>query len=276
MPEYGLAVCVPDDGRVIAGIRKSGRLSLYGQPHKLEKSGAVVTLVQVDGTVVLIARAGALVGPTRVRLVNGKWRDNGYKLKLTKISSGAGRPLGTQWYAIGQMRYFDPEGWTATVVGPLLQAKKKEHLNGNGGVPKQLSRVPFSGGVPGLPKDDPESKLVWEYVQWLRADAEFWQYNYPGRLRCDLFDTTRWRLLEAKVLSDRFTLRAAVGQLLDYKRFHPRSPSLGVLVGSKPSRSCIRYLADCKVTAVWQTRAGWFRDSTEGRAWSSARRRPRG
>jgi hypothetical protein len=174
MPKYGLAVCVPDDGRAIAGIRKSGRLSLYGQPLKLAKSGAVVALVQVDGTVVLTARASTLVGPLGVRLLSGQWRDRGY----------------------------------------------------------------------------------------------------PGRLCCDLFDLRRWRLLKAKVQSDRITLRTAVGQLLDYKRFHLRAPSLGVLVGSKPSSLCIRYLADCGITAVWQTRAGWFRDSTEERAWSSARRRP--
>jgi hypothetical protein len=131
----------------------------------------------------------------------------------------------------------------------------------------------FCGGIPGMPHNSPEAELVRSYVAWLRAESEF-EHHYlrSERLHTDLFDRSRWRLIEAKVNSDRSTLRSAIGQLLDYKRWYARKPSLGLLVGSKPSPGSLRFLEQCGITLIWRTPSGRFFDSSAGRDWTSTRR----
>lgn len=53
---------------------------------------------------------------------------------------------------------------------------------------------------------------------------------------------------------------AALGQLLDYKRFYARSPSLAVLLPQKPDASTLELLADYRVTVIWETRPGRFEE----------------
>jgi hypothetical protein len=238
----------------------------------------VVALVQAGGKVSFVAKAGELIGPTKVRLVDGIQRPSGYKLKLKSFRAAENRgPLGIHWRVIGQIRYFDNRTWTPVIVGEL-KAGDRNYLNDAVKVKPVLkirSRE-FSGGIIGLPHNAPESKLVREYVSWLRAADEFRQAVLrPEKLVVDLFDRSRYRLIEAKMDWDRRTLRTAVGQLLDYKRFYPRKPSLGVLLSHKPSKSSLRFLAQYRVVAVWQTLSGRFSDSTGDGGWTLKRRRPR-
>lgn len=67
-----------------------------------------------------------------------------------------------------------------------------------------------------------------------------------------LFDLTHWQLIEAKVKTDRETIRLVIGQLMDYKRFYSRTPSLAVLLASKPSASCIKLLTDNGISVIWR------------------------
>jgi len=127
-----------------------------------------------------------------------------------------------------------------------------------------------------MSRDAPEARLVDAYVAWLRAGDEFEQhYLREERLHTDLFDPSFWRLLEAKVQSDRRTLRSAVGQLLDYKRFYARKPSMGVLLAERPDSASVTFLREYGVIAVWQSPSGRFCDSSGTRAWTSKRRRDR-
>ena len=99
-------------------------------------------------------------------------------------------------------------------------------------------------------------------------------HRFPSaRLFTDLFDRTRWRLIEAKANVDRRTLRTAVWQLYDYKRFFDRRPSLGVLLPERPTGICLLYLAHCRVTGLWNTPTGRFCDSSQGMMWTGGDRR---
>jgi hypothetical protein len=136
-----------------------------------------------------------------------------------------------------------------------------------------LEVVPFAGGILGQPHGAPEAKLVRDYVAWLRAANESGHdYLRAQGLHTDLFDKQHWRLIEAKHACDRRSLRTAVGQLLDYKRWYRRKPSLGVLLSTKPSSSCRRFLAHYSITSVRRTPSGRFADSSQDRTWSGARR----
>ena len=87
----------------------------------------------------------------------------------------------------------------------------------------------FSGGVPGLDRDHPESRLVQRYVRWIGSESHFPHAKaLPDGGYTDLFNTTRWTLFEAKASSDDRRIREAFGQLYtiaDYSRALHRSPS---------------------------------------------------
>lgn len=200
----------------------------------------------------------------------------GYRLELAKVRAPSKQiRLQIRWRAVGQFRYFDARNWSAMIVGPLADIGGGDYLENLAEArPKSPPRIPFAHGIPGQPHDAPEAKLVREYIGWLRAEDEFGHdYLRAERLYTDLFDMRHWRLIEAKHISDRRNLRTAVGQLLDYKRWYPRKPSLGVLVGTKPSHGCRRFLSHYDITTIWRTPSGRFADSSKDRAWSGARRR---
>jgi hypothetical protein len=115
-------------------------------------------------------------------------------------------------------------------------------------------------GIPGLPRNHPEATLVDQYVSWMGKTTRF-GHNYikEAKLFVDLFDLTHWRLIEAKVTTNREAIRMAIGQLRDYKRFyHGRHPSLAVLLPCRPSPSRIKLLTDNRIAAIWRTSRGSF------------------
>lgn len=270
--EQGLAIRLPEGSSTVARIRRSGYLPLHGRPLQLKLPGAAVVMVQSGGQPALIARATRIQGPSSVTLVDGKKKE-GYKLWLTRIKRPpSGIRLGIKWYAIGQFRYFDPRRWAPTLVGPL-KLRRGDYLEevSSSGPGLTMRRGPFTGSVQGKPRSHPEAALVRRFVAWLNCEAALEQHRLlPDRFLTDLFDTSKWRLIEAKLACDRQTLRAALGQLYDYRRFYARRPSLGVLLGARPTRRCVRFLQDHRVTAVWETGSGAFRDSADG-AWSKLR-----
>lgn len=89
------------------------------------------------------------------------------------------------------------------------------------------------------PHGHPEATLVNQYAKWLGDKVKFGHNRIrEANLYVDLFDITHWQLIEAKVANNRETLRTAIGQLRDYKRFYHRSPTLAVLLGSRPAPDC--------------------------------------
>ncbi|MGA2220127.1 MAG: hypothetical protein ABSG51_18725, partial [Terracidiphilus sp.] len=120
---------------------------------------------------------------------------------------------------------------------------------------------PHVHGIPGKPRNHPESILVNQYVSFMGAATKF-GHNYlpvPG-LFVDLFDQTHWQLIEAKAAVTRDKMRMALGQLEDYRRFYfSRHPSLAVLLPERPTSSCTELLIDNHVSVIWRTRNGSFR-----------------
>jgi hypothetical protein len=68
----------------------------------------------------------------------------------------------------------------------------------------------------------------------------------------DLFDRSTNTLFEAKGSVERGSIRMAVGQLLDYRRFIEPSPRLAVLLPSLPRQDLRDYLQSAGVELVWR------------------------
>lgn len=272
MAQHDLAIRWANGSRSLQRIRRLKGVPLHGFPHHLRCPGGQVAIVQRDGEISLIFEACKIDGQRRVQRADGKVQGDGVIVRAkqgTLRSPGRNDPkqLGIRWRAIGQFRYFDAKTGNAVIVGDDFRRTDDDYLDEH--PTPQLHRRPYVGGIPGVERNHPEAQLVDEYVAWINAPERFDHRYLPGpRLFTDLFDGRYWRLIEAKANIERRTLRTAVGQLLDYKRFFSRKPSLGVLVPARPSDACLEYLASCKVTAIWRTPRGRFGDSSEGRLWS--------
>lgn len=75
----------------------------------------------------------------------------------------------------------------------------------------------------------------------------------------DLFDATDNVLYEAKSDSSRESVRMAIGQLLDYRRFLPEETQLAVLVPTKPARDLCELLRSVDVDIRWPEADGSYR-----------------
>ena len=111
-----------------------------------------------------------------------------------------------------------------------------------------------------------EQALVHGYNEHLRSMGhETNRHSYPragagAPLFCDLVDETAKVLYEAKSNTRRESIRMALGQLYDYRRFEPKSMGMAVLLPRQPGEDLIEYLASAQIGVVWQTREGF--DST--------------
>lgn len=76
-------------------------------------------------------------------------------------------------------------------------------------------------------------------------------------LACDLVDETAGVLYEAKGDILRSSVRMAVGQLLDYRRFERRPMQLGVLLPRAPSSDLTNLVRSVPASAVWPTSDGF-------------------
>ena len=82
-------------------------------------------------------------------------------------------------------------------------------------------------------------------------------YEAGPALVCDLVDETDLVLYEAKGDVRRFSVRVAIGQLLDYRRFEPPSMRLAVLLPHQPSQDIIQLIHSVPAVAVWRTKDGF-------------------
>ncbi|GHJ30256.1 hypothetical protein TPA0910_46890 [Streptomyces hygroscopicus subsp. sporocinereus] len=71
-------------------------------------------------------------------------------------------------------------------------------------------------------------------------------------LYTDLFDTTDQVLIEAKGSVSREAVRMAIGQLYDYRRYIKPTPSLAVLLPSRPRQDLIDLCNVSGATAIWR------------------------
>ena len=88
-------------------------------------------------------------------------------------------------------------------------------------------------------------------------------------LACDLVDETDHVLYEAKGDVRRTSVRMAIGQLLDYRRFESTPMSLAVLLPREPVQDLIALIHSVPASAVWRTKDGF--DSAQPSAARSQR-----
>ena len=73
-------------------------------------------------------------------------------------------------------------------------------------------------------------------------------------LACDLVDETTHVLYEAKGDVRRASVRMAIGQLLDYRRFEGAPMNLAVLLPRQPSQDLIALVHSVPASVVWRTK----------------------
>lgn len=76
-------------------------------------------------------------------------------------------------------------------------------------------------------------------------------------LYCDLVDNTDHVLYEAKGDIRRTSVRMAIGQLFDYRRFEPPSTRVAVLLPREPAQDIIKLIHSVPASVVWRTKDGF-------------------
>ncbi len=261
---YDLAIRWNDRKISVHRLKLVGNIPIHAFPHHFRCPGGMVAIVSRNNDIHLMFKATAINGPQRVMLANGKSSPKGYLIRADKRTMQQPKPLLQApirgWRAIGQFRYFNAAKMRTILVGGNNFGSSDEHIDDS---TNETSGIVFQAhiqGIPGLPQKHPEAMLVNQYVSWMGEDTRF-GHNYirEAKLFVDLFDLTHWKLLEAKVATSRDTIRMAIGQLRDYKRYyHGRHPSLAVLLSSRPSVSCTKLLTDNRIAVIWRTPGGSF------------------
>lgn len=110
-----------------------------------------------------------------------------------------------------------------------------------------------------------ERSLVQAYSHYLENRDHIvtrYKYTLDGSnyaLYCDLVDKTCHVLYEAKGDVLRTSVRMAIGQLLDYRRFEKTIPkmNLAVLLPRKPAQDLIKLIHSVPASVVWRTNDGF-------------------
>ena len=107
-----------------------------------------------------------------------------------------------------------------------------------------------------------EQSLVLAYVNHLKSQGhKVMRHRYKRgsgpSLVCDLVDETDNKLYEAKGDVQRTSVRMAIGQLLDYRRFESNSMNLAILLPRQPVQDLIELIHSVHASAVWRTKDGF-------------------
>jgi hypothetical protein len=85
----------------------------------------------------------------------------------------------------------------------------------------------------------------------------------PAHLFNDIYNKTRDQLVEAKADASRPSIRMAIGQLMDYKRFAPPTVRLAVLTDRRPHPDLEELLSSLHIACIWRSAEG-FVDNADG------------
>jgi hypothetical protein len=122
--------------------------------------------------------------------------------------------------------------------------------------------------------DRREQRLVLEYKAYMEARGSSvvrFRRRPPGEAKpivCDLYDSTRRNLIEAKGVGTREAIRMAMGQLADYYRFAPPGTRRAVLLPSRPRPDLETLLRSQDIASIWPSAHG-FDDNASGHFVSS-------
>ena len=108
-----------------------------------------------------------------------------------------------------------------------------------------------------------EQRLVLDFAEHLSRlghTVKRHLYAIPGEtglLACDLVDQTENVLYEAKSDIRRRSLRMAIGQLMDYRRFEPETMRLAVLLPRGLTPDLHAFVLSIPVSIAWRSCSGW-------------------
>ena len=114
-----------------------------------------------------------------------------------------------------------------------------------------------------------EQPLVLAYKKWMQGRGseivrhKFRPPNVPAHLFNDLYDKTRNNLIEGKADASRPSIRMAIGQLMDYRRYAPDGARLAVLTPHRPHRDLEDLLGTLEIASIWRIDDG-FADNDDG------------
>lgn len=100
-----------------------------------------------------------------------------------------------------------------------------------------------------------EQKMVLGFRDYLSNKGHVVKQHVYGKgnsaMRCDLFDETSGVLYEAKGTSHRMSIRLAIGQLFDYRRFEDKEPALAILIPGRPNDEIVDLCNELNIEIVW-------------------------
>lgn len=114
-----------------------------------------------------------------------------------------------------------------------------------------------------------EQPLVIAYKTWMEGRTStivrlrFRPPDTPAYLYNDIYDSTRGNLVEGKADASRPSIRMAIGQLVDYRRFAPAGAKLAVLTELRPHSDLEALLTSLGIACIWRDGAG-FEDNADG------------
>lgn len=114
-----------------------------------------------------------------------------------------------------------------------------------------------------------EQPLVLAYKAWMEArGSEVIRFRFrppdtPAHLYNDVYDKTRGNLVEGKADAGRPSIRMAIGQLMDYRRFAPPGANLAVLTERRPHADLDALLGSLGIACIWRS-GGTFEDNAGG------------
>lgn len=148
----------------------------------------------------------------------------------------------------------------ATLTRPTVDSRPIEEAH-----TESFDAAPTSGGI----RTRREAALVQAYARWMtdRGFAVVRQlYSVEGEARplvCDALVPALSLLVEAKASDNRNSVRLAIGQLMDYRRF-VENPRLAILLPHVPAPDHRDLLRSVNVAWIWLDRRERFRDSVGG------------
>ena len=261
----------PRDAARLRHIRESLRCPSHARPLKARRN-ALVALVDSGGTIQLLFRLQRIGPPRSVIGADGKRYPRGCVLHATPGSMREPRvndPKTLEGWSrfVGAPAYFDAK--TLRRVWYRTGRAEMETPASVGSPPaasrRSLRRIPFMAETLGREIGRPEADLVNRFTSWLGGMHRFGHQRLKSAgLFVDLHIRGHHILIEAKAWADRKTVRYAIGQLYDYRRFFPRRPRLALLLPERPSSSMVDLLRTARIRCIWETRTGSFRDSVDG------------
>lgn len=114
-----------------------------------------------------------------------------------------------------------------------------------------------------------EQPLVIAYKKWMEGRGSkivrfrFRPPDTPAHLYNDVYDSTRGNLIEGKGDASRPSIRMAIGQLMDYRRFAPAGAKLAVLTEVRPHSDLEALLTALGIACIWRDGAN-FEDNAGG------------